>query len=270
MKCCRGFTLLELLVVIVTIGIMAAMLLPALSAARARGRSAVCMNHLRQVGLAMEMYVSDSHVYPPAIGGGPPLKTWADRLALYNPINWTNGAWNCPTFTSEGGVVVREPLVEGGGIVNLVSSSYAYNANGMRGYRYLDENHVAPWRRLGLGDFDMTVPENRVVAPSEMYEVGDTRPIHLNNWNHIRFNNSAFLGWPVEMNPWQALFPMMYEIEAKPPHAAGYNLLFVDGHVNLVKRRDYLYPPRTARNWNRDNQAHPEMWSPTSDWCVQN
>ncbi len=58
--------------------------------------------------------------------------------------------------------------------------------------------------------------------------------------------------------------------EAAPPHSQGYNLLFNDAHVALVKRKDYLYPPRTAHHWNRDNQPHPELWSPTSHWAVQN
>ena len=30
----------------------------------------------------------------------------------------------------------------------------------------------------------------------------------------------------------------------------------------------YLYPPRTAHNWNRDNQPHPETWAPTTQWMV--
>jgi len=60
-KRCPGCTLLELLVVITTILILAALLLPALSTARARGLIAVCMNHLRQLGLSLELYVADSH-----------------------------------------------------------------------------------------------------------------------------------------------------------------------------------------------------------------
>lgn len=254
--------------VIATIGIVAALLLPALSAAKARGRSTVCANHLKQVGLAMEMYVSENHAYPPALDGDP-IRPWADRLAQYNPINWTNAACQCPTFIAEGGLVVWQPP-PGWNAPFKLSSSYAYNARGMYGYRVVTNNsvvyHTVPWRPLGLNDYNPGVPENRIVAPSEMYEVGDTRA-----FRSPPLNNGAFFERRDWMYPWQLMERHVFGVtEATPPHAEGYNLLFVDGHVNLVKRRDYLYPPRTAQNWNRDHQAHPEMWAPTSEWCVQN
>jgi hypothetical protein len=46
-------------------------------------------------------------------------------------------------------------------------------------------------------------------------------------------------------------------------------MLFGDGHVLLVNRSDYLFPPRTAHDWNRDNQPHPEAWAPRQMWAVQ-
>jgi prepilin-type N-terminal cleavage/methylation domain-containing protein/prepilin-type processing-associated H-X9-DG protein len=76
----KAFTLIELLVVVAIIGILAALLLPALSKAKEKGRQAVCENNLHQMGIAFQLYWQDNGDAFPAPGSmseyGPQPEDW--------------------------------------------------------------------------------------------------------------------------------------------------------------------------------------------------
>jgi len=77
----RGFTLVELLVVIAIIAILAAMLLPVLSKSKQKAQRAQCLNNLRQLGLAVQMYILDNQDFMPDSNWNPP---WGHPGWLYD------------------------------------------------------------------------------------------------------------------------------------------------------------------------------------------
>jgi type II secretory pathway pseudopilin PulG len=247
---------MELLVVIAILGLLAALLLPALSKAKAQAQSASCKNHLRQIGLSLGMYLSDNRRYPPMWGQDTgPFQIWADRLYPYAPLNWTNPSWQCPAYIAKQGLIQLVPPPKH----VAVHTSYAYNALGN------EQATDLPTLGLGLGVHypPSLAPEPEVRAPSEMYAVADTRTYRdLFTWEE---GIVMGLSGEIHMNPYGKATE-----ETAPLHGRGYNILFCDDHVVMVKRNDLLYPPRTARNWNRDNQPHPELWAPRNQWAVQN
>ncbi len=120
----KGFTLLELLVVISIMSVLAALLFPALLKARARARKAYCINNLKQIGTALEMYVQDYDDYLPVAdslpGINPPLPGITTLLLPY--LQGNQKVFHCPSDRDR--------------YYNLYGTSYEYNSYFLNGERY--------------------------------------------------------------------------------------------------------------------------------------
>ncbi len=145
-----GFTLIELLVVIAIIAILIALLLPAVQQAREAARRTQCKNHLKQLGLALHNYASDTGVLPPsaavslsvtATGNNGSwsihgrLLPFLDQANVYNGVDlsiaWDNQLsisgkkvpiFSCPSDPKSD--TVRDP---GGGRAKLYPTTYGFN-----------------------------------------------------------------------------------------------------------------------------------------------
>ena len=268
MKTRRAFTLIELLVVIAIIAILAAMLLPALSAARQKAQRIGCMNNLRQLSLACKMYADDSR--------GQLVSSWPIGFGSYpvNPYSWCPG-W--VSFAKPGGLeygpdpqfnctnvyAVQQgaiwPYVKSAGVYRcpaddrsmggeLVVRSYSMNA-WMNGRSYGDptgdSTFVTP-ENDGSLTYVLFRRENQIVQPSQTWSLIDE--------DASTINDSLFV---VDMGPVNRIIDM-----PSNRHGKSYELGFADGHMDNIRLAASL------GDWNDSSSGPDPDWVKLKGWTT--
>jgi prepilin-type N-terminal cleavage/methylation domain-containing protein/prepilin-type processing-associated H-X9-DG protein len=238
----RGFTLIELLTVIAIIALLAALLLPALSAARNRGQTVPCLNNLKQLSLSAQMYSADSD----------------GRLAENLPLGkgstniWVLGSMRVPVDATNQALIRLGKLFPYGSQVaayrcpvdpsqtNGAPRVRSYAMNGWIGSRYMD-----------LGDYAKGF--RTFVRESELAAAGPARLWLIIDEHEASIDDGWFLVTMDDRQPF-ASFPAAR-------HARSYTLAFADGHVETYKLRDPNTPVTVGQvsaansDWQRLKQV---------------
>jgi prepilin-type N-terminal cleavage/methylation domain-containing protein/prepilin-type processing-associated H-X9-DG protein len=250
-----AFTLIELLVVIAIIAIVASLLLPAVSRAKASAKTAVCRSNLRQLGQTLAIYANDTGRYPFAgafneAGGAQKFlrSTWYGEIILHcsliplpnDPLEPLNeGTMYHPIFVCPGSPKVAR-LIDPAWPKTIIFKPKGTFEYSPYGYNYCG---TSPWWFLTKSNFFglSECKESAVAAPSQMIAIGDrsgSKPF-VNLQRGIGTNPTG--DTPEDLvGAW---------------HSGRGALLFCDGHVETIRTNDINAASARAR-WNRDNQPH--------------
>ncbi|NUN92183.1 MAG: DUF1559 domain-containing protein [Verrucomicrobiae bacterium] len=154
----NSFTLVELLVVIAILAVLAALLTPALKSARDQARSAQCMNNLRQLGVAFNVYSTENRGVLAPFGGSYWHHLIEPYLGVQKPVsgNAYSAAWDCPSNPSHrrGAAPVNDspvsPPARGTGLLSYILNGGAYDNGDAR----LASHVVRPEKKILLAEFN--------------------------------------------------------------------------------------------------------------------
>jgi len=219
-----GFTLIELLVVIAIIAILAAMLLPALAAAKSRAKTIACASNEKQIALGYILYSNDNNDYLPvagqrvAGGGGVVLPTeWYAEISPYIASAVTNN-----NTISVVGTVVTCPMANLALLYKIASTANDTNTSGIgvygHNYPYLGYYNGYPtFGRVKLGQ--VTKPSDTVMNNDTLDPLpGDASPIEFYGYSYSPTTISIHLS----------------TLHTYTRHGKGDNYAWADGHVQLM------------------------------------
>jgi len=219
-----GFTLVELLVVMAIIAILAALLMPALVRARIAARSVNCKNNLRQIGMAVEMFMTNhNELYPPVCNGAFLKFWWGTRLGYAKdaPVDRSKGylaeylaggeIGMCPQFVPE-----RFELVAAGATAGYAYNSFYIGGNGA--------DVLPDWSNWP----GMPAKGGEVANPAQTILFCDSATIN-NIFSPTRMRENWLLDPPsLNFNPPPPYLPQPV---VHFRHGGKANVLFGDGHV---------------------------------------